>query len=93
MKKYLLVLVLIVILVLGYQVRNSRLKSQLLEETVSPEKAAELSTPCDLSSEDVANTCLRGLAIEKNDASFCDRISKSSLRSDCRRELELMIPL
>lgn len=91
MKKIALLIVIVLLLIVGYQYRSSRLKSQLLEESTKPSEGTTVSTVCDTYSEDVANECYQKLALEKKDRSYCDLISKTSVKQECLRELEFLL--
>ena len=73
----------------AYSAGNITLKSQLVTEQTEPMKEASVSS-CEQFSEPVANDCFLRQALQEKDSSWCGKISKPSLVSDCRRELELL---
>ena len=90
MKKLVILIIIFLILVLGYQYRSNRLKSQLLEEAGKPSQQGAVSSVCDTYSEDVANECYLSLALEKKDSSFCARITKQRKQNECLREVDFL---
>ena len=68
---------------------TNNLKSQVLTVDNQGKKNGDVSD-CSKMSEDSANDCYLKFAIEKEDKTICDKISKTSKRAECRREVEII---
>jgi len=76
-------------LTLQYRWNTEQLQTQLLNPSVAqPETATEVRD-CLKLSEKAANTCLKNLALEESNISFCEQITVAADRATCKRLLEL----
>ncbi len=94
MKKGLLLslaLLLVALLIFASQWQGQSLLSQLLGTSSTSQQAIVKDdiAHCKSFSEAAANQCLMQLAINENDNSICDEISKATEQVECRREVEL----
>ncbi len=94
MKKGLLLsiaLLLVALLIFASQWQGQSLLSQLLGTSPSTDEVIVKDDigHCKSFSEAAANQCLMQLAINENDTSICDEITKSTEITECRREVEL----
>ena len=71
-----------------YLYMGGNLRTSILKST-SPGQQETTVDDCGKLSEDAANDCFQRLAVREKDAAVCDRISKSSQKKSCQREVEL----
>jgi hypothetical protein len=73
------------------QERAANLKSQLIVEPVPAlsEKPRADTSSCERFSEDQMNDCYESIALKEKDADICDKITKTTRRKECEREVEM----
>ena len=83
-----LVALVIIGAIILYAYLGGNLSTSILR-SASPQGQKSTVEDCAKLSQDAANGCYLEIAIQKKDASVCDKITKSSERKSCQREVEL----
>jgi hypothetical protein len=85
-----LLIISVFLLVQGYGNLKSQVTSVPTRGVIAePEKPAIDTSSCERFSEDQANDCFEQFALKGKDADICEKITKTTKRKTCEREVEL----